>query len=100
MSRPREEEPDTSGTVFTTRQARTVFFRLPQSLAKKQTDAAERISSTAGHLGSVTDSPAPVCVACRTSQTLGREFLAQQEKTQGCSFGGRGNEIPTSYTSQ
>lgn len=61
VSRPREQEPDTSGTVFSTRQARTVFFRQPLSRAKKQTDAAERISSTAGHLGSMTDSPAPVC---------------------------------------
>ena len=61
VSRPRDREPDRSSTVFSTRQARAVFFRLPLRRAKKQTDAAERISSTAGHLGSMTDSPVPVC---------------------------------------
>lgn len=39
----------------------------------------------------MTDSPAPVCVARRTYRKLGREYLAEQEKTQGWSFlGGRG----------
>lgn len=49
--------------------------------AKKETNAAERISPTAGHLGSATNGPAPVCVACRTHRKLGREYLAEQEKT-------------------
>lgn len=57
-----------------------LFFRVPESLAKKQADAAERLSSTAGHLGSVTDSPVPACVAHRTYQKLGREYLAGQER--------------------
>lgn len=79
--------------------SRTVFFRLPQSLAKKQTDAAERLSPTAGHLGSVTDSPAPVCVACRTHRKLGREYLAEQEKNLRIFFlWGEGPWTTTSYT--